>query len=219
MVTRSTDWKAYYEKRSIFSKISGGLCEMSLQKILCGTNFVASGKIDSIVELGGGNSIIYPWLRKHYPHANITLIDRESFSERSFLAAAENDSRLRCVRHDILKSRPDTLEGTGDLVLSLGLIEHFEPNETRKMVERHFSYCKPGGVILISFPCPTILYRCTRRIMELMGVWQFHDERPLLLGEVRPIMEQYGEEICRKLDHRMGLTQQILVYRKRGIGA
>lgn len=213
---RPTDWEKYYEHRSMLSKISGFLCRRTLENILCGNALNDSHIFNTIVELGGGNSIIYPWLRKRYPQSNIILVDKETFSEPAFRSAAKNDRALACVQQDLLEDIPESMKGAGDLVLSLGLVEHFCPAETRKMIERHFACCKPGGVVLISFPCPTRLYRCTRRMMELLGAWQFHDERPLHPDEVRAVMDEYGAALCTRLDIRMGLTQQVVVYRKDG---
>ena len=50
----------------------------------------------------------------------------------------------------------------------------------------HFSYgiLKKDGITIISFPTPTFLYRITRKICEIIGIWFFHDERPLEFEEV-----------------------------------
>lgn len=217
-MTRPTDWKQYYKKRSIFSKISGRLCQRSLHEVLSKLPIPESRTFKTIAELGGGNSIIYPWLRTHYPQSHIILIDKEEFSQTEFLTAARGDRALSCVVHDLLDSAPEAARGKADLVLSLGLVEHFSPSGTKKMLERHFECCRPGGLVLVSFPCPTSLYKCTRRAMEALGVWQFHDERPLEPAEVRSVMGQHGVELLDKLDIRMGLTQLIVVFRK-GVGS
>lgn len=214
-MTRSTDWKRYYKKRSIFSKLSGYLCQRSLQGVFKSLNS-SEAAFTTIVELGGGNSIIYPWLRQRFPRSRILLIDKEEFAEPHFLRAAKNDQALTCLRHDLLENCPEPTRLLGDLVLSFGLVEHFSPHGTREMLERHFECCRPGGIVLVSFPCATPLYRGTRRLMELLGQWQFHDERLLPPQEVRNVMDQHGVELLSKLDIRLGLTQLILVYRKKG---
>lgn len=43
-------------------------------------------------------------------------------------------------------------DNTFDVVLSEGVIEHFEPSQTRAMVAEHVRVCRPGGLVLISVP-------------------------------------------------------------------
>jgi len=51
-------------------------------------------------------------------------------------------------------------------------------------VQAHLDAAKLGGYILITFPTPTLLYRIIRKAAEILGVWKFHDERPLKAAEV-----------------------------------
>ncbi|QCK88184.1 class I SAM-dependent methyltransferase [Phreatobacter aquaticus] len=107
----------------------------------------------------------------------------------------------------------DTLKQKGDLVYSVGLIEHFEPKDTARMIHAHFEAAIPGGLVLITYPTPTLPYRTIRGAAEMLGVWKFHDERPLAYDEVGREMEKYGQIIFRKMNWFIGLTQEILVAR------
>jgi cyclopropane fatty-acyl-phospholipid synthase-like methyltransferase len=78
------------------------------------------------------------------------------------------------------------------VVLSVGLIEHFTPGGTRTAIENHFRYCKPGGLVILSYPTPTPLYRVARSIAEFFQAWRFPDERPLGRGEVHETAVRYG---------------------------
>ena len=70
-----------------------------------------------------------------------------------------------------------------DIVFSVGLIEHFDPAGTARVVAAHFDYLRPGGTAIITFPTPTWLYRVVRGLAEMTNNWIFHDERPLRLPE------------------------------------
>jgi SAM-dependent methyltransferase len=109
------------------------------------------------------------------------------------------------------------MRGEADLVFSVGLIEHFDPADTRKAVQAHFDALRPGGVAILSFPTPTLLYRTTRRVIELLGMWKFHDERPLTPREVTASIEECGDVLTSKTLWPLLLTQELIVARKRGV--
>ena len=90
---------------------------------------------------------------------------------------------------DVLAELPEDLRA--DLVFSVGLIEHFDAAGTARALHTHLQATRPGGVCLLSYPTPTLLYRVARRIAELTGQWRFHDERPLRLEEITPTMNVF----------------------------
>jgi cyclopropane fatty-acyl-phospholipid synthase-like methyltransferase len=102
----------------------------------------------------------------------------------------------------------------GDVVYSVGLIEHFAPPATAQAIRTHFEWARPGGLVVISFPTPTWLYRVTRWCAERLGVWMFHDERPLSFEEVQTEMQRHGEFLGRDLIWPIVLTQGVLIFRK-----
>lgn len=83
------------------------------------------------------------------------------------------------------------------------------------MIERHFEFTKPGGIVLITFPTPTFLYRGIRGLAELFRLWIFHDERPLRFDEVETVCDRFGDRLHREINWWIGLTQGILVYRRK----
>lgn len=141
------------------------------------------------------------------------FIDKEEFNEVSFREQSSNDTQLECNVEDILTQQPKG-SASADLVFSIGLIEHFSRKDTAVMIKRHFEHCRPGGMVLISFPTPTFRYRVVRSLMENFNLWLFHDERPLQILEVASEMNRYGTKIDERLDSRMGLTQKIFLYKK-----
>jgi cyclopropane fatty-acyl-phospholipid synthase-like methyltransferase len=101
-----------------------------------------------------------------------------------------------------------------DVVYSVGLIEHFDPIGTRRAIRAHFERCEVGGVVLITFPTPTVLYKLLRAIAEMIGKWPFHDERPLNFDEVELTCDQHGVILHRSINWLIGFTQGYVVYRK-----
>jgi len=101
-----------------------------------------------------------------------------------------------------------------DLVFSVGLIEHFSVRDTAKAVKAHFDILKSNGIAIISFPTPTFLYRMARFAAERLGLWIFHDERPLKQSEVSGTGGQYGQLLDQRIIWPIFLTQAMLVFRK-----
>ena len=101
-----------------------------------------------------------------------------------------------------------------DLVFSVGLIEHFPEQETVKALQFHLDCTKSGGLVIVFFPTPTILYRLIRKLAEITGFWIFHDERPLSCRELLPILSPRGKVLEQGILYAMGLTQAFIVFRK-----
>ena len=84
----------------------------------------------------------------------------------------------------------------------------------RRAVAAHFDFLKPGGIAVITFPTPTPLYRCARRVAEWSGAWVFHDERPLRLEEVAATAEPHGWMVLNRILWPIIFTQYLTVWRK-----
>jgi SAM-dependent methyltransferase len=108
-----------------------------------------------------------------------------------------------------------SLDQPADLVFSVGLVEHFDPGRTREAILAHFQALRPGGIAIITFPRPTALYRVTRRMIEMAGMWRFFDERPLHPEEVIAAVRESGEVMYQQTLWPLFLTQQLIVARKR----
>ena len=94
-----------------------------------------------------------------------------------------------------------------DVVFSFGLIEHFGPADTREAALAHYRLLRPGGILIISFPTPMLLYRAARALFELMGAWKFSDERALSRWEVRATIEEEATVLLEKTMWPFILTQ------------
>lgn len=92
----------------------------------------------------------------------------------------------------------EALEVTGggyDLVLSVGLVEHFEEPARTDSWRTHLDLLRPGGIALLTMPnalCPP--YRIWKAIAERFGVWSVGYEDPYSPGEIREILESLGVE-------------------------
>jgi SAM-dependent methyltransferase len=108
-----------------------------------------------------------------------------------------------------------SLDTPADLVFSVGLVEHFDPARTREAILAHFRALRPGGIAIITFPRPTLLYRATRGLIEMVGMWRFFDERPLEPEEVIAAVRELGDVMYQQTLWPLFLTQQLIVARKR----
>ena len=79
------------------------------------------------------------------------------------------------------------------------------------MIKKHFQAAKPSGLIIITYPTPTLMYNITRKFLEFIGLWQFHDERPLTRYEVEDTAKHFGVVKYHEVNKSIPLTQGVLV--------
>lgn len=153
-------------------------------------------------------------LAARFSPCRYAVVDSNELGLKIFIERA-GAGRAEALRADILDfdGRPEF-----DLVFSAGLIEHFPPAQTIRAVEAHFRAAKPGGLVILTFPTPMPLYRATRAASEALGLWIFHDERPLWLSEILPEIKKHGEVLESRIIWPIFLTQTIVAARKRAAG-
>ncbi len=202
-----TDWKNYYEKPSFFAP----LARRFVRKVLISEMRKYGKKHCTVAEPGGGASSCFPAAAEALEPASYTVYDKCPEGIAMFRRNAPPFARaVECdlFRHDC-ESEPKS-----DLVFSVGLIEHFSPEETRLMIARHFELCAPGGIVILAYPTPVLIYRVTRKLAELFGVWRFPDERPLTFGEVAAGIAPHGEVLSVKTVRMNFLAQQVVCARR-----
>jgi hypothetical protein len=178
----ATDWNRYYDKpiptARLTRRYTGHWLKTMMKKYTDGKSQL------SIIEFGGGNSCFFKGLTAALPIARYEIVDLNAKSLKLFEEQAREVLFVRAAAHraDLLIESP-ALE-PADIVYSVGLIEHFSPEGTLEVARRHFSCVKPGGIVIITAPTPTWLYRTTRGVAEFIGAWQFPDERPLAPAEI-----------------------------------
>ena len=165
----------------------------------------------TICELGGANSCFYDALRLSYPESDFIAIDNNILGLRLLEQRASDQRRTRTLNYDLTSMPAGIVEA--DIVFSVGLIEHFAAEQTAHVIGRHFSCVKSGGLVVITFPTPTFLYRIARTLAESAGLWRFPDERPLPWAEVLAEVARHGMVLTTFTNWPLVLTQGVVVAR------
>lgn len=210
-IQEKTDWTKYYEKKkSWFSTFTQ---KYTLQKIMDAFDKYIKTDLDiRICEMGGGNSCFAGEICEEEFVCTYDIIDSNELAVRLF-----DELELNAKKHNGY-CRNLLIDNTGnadyDFVYSIGLIEHFRNEDIRTIISRHFEYCKWGGIVFITFPTPTKKYILVRKCMELLGVWQFHDEKPICYEEISDCFETHGVVLEHFINRKLPLTQEVVIVKK-----
>lgn len=206
-----TDWDRYYSRPAPTAGYARSIVASRLMEML---RRYRPDRRFSLAELGGGNSCFFDRIEKEFLPVRYTVYDNNALGIRKFRekAGARPDVRIREIN---LLTCDLQNEEKSDIVLSVGLIEHFMPENTARMVRTHFELAKENGIVILMFPTPTFLYRTTRSLAEMLRLWMFHDERPLEASEVEKTIAECGVVLHKEIVWANFLTQQILVAQKR----
>jgi SAM-dependent methyltransferase len=207
---KKTDWDGYYNKPYKFAGFTKRIITRVLLKYI--QRYIPVKNNIAMMEFGGGNSCFYELFDRTFQPKAYYIVDNNQAGLDEFSRRIGKRGNTHLVNRDILD--PD-LKVECDIVFSVGLIEHFSVENTRKAILSHFGVLKKGGILILGFPTPTFLYKITRKISELLGLWIFHDERPLKINEVLNTVNQYGELLGKKIIWSIFLTQAMLVIKKR----
>ncbi|RZK58553.1 MAG: methyltransferase domain-containing protein [Pedobacter sp.] len=138
-------WVKYWESKTDLSVVipENYLFHRQLADI------VQKQKVKTAIELGGFPGYYAVFLKK-YLKLDVTLLDyfvhppiTQQLLKTNDLAADD----IHIIETDLFKYEP---EQQYDLVLSCGLIEHF--NDTADIINRHIAFVKPGGTLFITLP-------------------------------------------------------------------
>lgn len=206
---KSTNWDSYYSapyKTALFTR---SFMRIRLKNLL--TRHLRANEKLKILELGGGNSCYLDLLLFDLRPSEYVVVDNNQTGLDCLKARTVNNPNVSLLNRDILNLE---MEQKFDLVFSAGLIEHFNAADTQKALLAHFAATRPGGLVLITFPTPTWLYKLTRWFSERLGLWIFHDERPLEAEEVLTTINGCGEILYCKIAWEMFLTQAVVLVKK-----
>ncbi len=206
---RKTDWDNYYNKTYKIRSFTRKQTERLLLKLMKKYSLNLDNK--SIVELGGANSCFYDAIRNQINPLNFHVIDNNETGLNKFKMRTAEDKKVSMQNADILNINT---EQKFDLAFSIGLIEHFDIDNTAKSIKTHFDLVKSGDIVIISFPTPTLIYRVARKICEIIGIWFFHDERPIKYSEAKPEFIKHGEILFTKINWLAILSQRFIVTKK-----
>ncbi len=208
---KKTDWTKYYDApyrpASFTRKITGRALIENIKA------HIRPYRHLRLTELGGANSAFLELILEQLDPEKYTIIDfNKPGLEKTKPRIAEKDNVVLCHK-DILNDPLDP--ECSDLVLSIGLVEHFDPHGTRKAIKAHFDLLRPGGYAVITFPTPTFLYRASRFVAETLGLWIFHDERPLHFKEVLECVRAQGQVLGQTIIWPIFFTQGLVVCQKK----
>ena len=202
---KRTNWEKYYSSPAPTAFFARAIVRRHLLRMIRETDL--NGNF-SIAELGGGGSCFYEKIKELFDGCSYRIYDSCPAGIQAFLAKHPEGN---AVETDLLTYQPEILH---DLVFSVGLIEHFPPEQTARMIRKHFEMTRPGGYVVIFVPTPTLLYRATRNIAELLEMWQFPDERPVTKNELRMTADQCGTFLKGVTIRANFLSQYAVLYRK-----
>jgi len=210
-LNRATDWDSYYQSVPATARLTRRYTTAVLVDAVKRYAQPPEGQALAIVEIGGANSCFLDRLVAEFAPRSYDVVDTNQYGLNLLARRAPAGSSLHLHRESVLAM---CLPATADIVFSVGLVEHFNPADTRAAILAHFDVIRTGGLVVITFPTPTPLYRATRSFIESIGQWKFHDERPLRPPEVLQATRERGELLFRKTLWPLMLTQHLVVARK-----
>ena len=145
LLTDRQFWVDYWEgKTALSTKIPANyLFHQQLAKI------IEEQKVKTAIELGGFPGYYAVFLKKYFK-LEVTLLDyfvHEPVTNSLLQANGLLNDDINIVETDLFNYTP---QQHFDLVLSCGLIEHF--NDTADIINRHIAFLKPGGTLFITLP-------------------------------------------------------------------
>ncbi len=208
---QATDWTRYYTSTPFTAKLTRRYTARVLVSTLRRFGGFGGAKPLSIVEIGGANSCFLDRIVRELRPEAYHVVDTNEYGLELLRERLNGSGVVHLHNQDVMQL---SMASQADAVFSTGLIEHFDAAGTRQAILAHFDILKPGGCAVISFPTPTFLYRVARIVLETLGLWHFHDERPLLPAEVIQTIEQRGSVLYEKTLWPLIFTQHLVVARK-----
>jgi SAM-dependent methyltransferase len=209
--TETTDWERYYRRPCPAAVLTRRFTIRRLLEVIRRHAPRREGGL-VLAELGGGASCCQCFLARHLQPATYHVVDNNPLG----LELLRDRPAVTLHRADLLAERPGL---TADVVFSLGLIEHYPATQRQRLLAAHFDLVAPDGLVVLSFPTPTRLYRLARGLAESLGLWRFPDEEPLPLPAVIAAVSERGEIASSQVLWPVVLTQALLALKPRGSAA
>ncbi len=209
---QATDWDSYYRSIPFTANLTRRYSTAALLEAMKRHGGApAPNKGLCIVEMGGANSCFIDSILSAIPCSAYHVIDTNQFGLSLLQKRLGSRDNVRLHRASVLDI---PLNIQADIVFSVGLVEHFDAGDTRKAILAHFRLLPAGGIAIINFPTPTVLYRAARTAITALGMWEFPDERALLPSEVLGTIIEQGEVLQQRTLWPLILTQHMVVARK-----
>jgi len=204
----ATDWDRYYNSVPSTAKLTRRYTTTTLLDLI---RRYAGDRQLKILEIGGANSCFLDSILRGVGCERYDIVDNNRYGLQLLEKRLTPNGVVHLHEQSVFAM---SLDSQADVVFSVGLVEHFDTAGTRAAVLAHFDRLRRDGTLIVTFPTPTLLYRCTRRLIEMIGMWKFHDERPLTPSEVIGTIRERGEVLFEKTLWPLMLTQHLIVARK-----
>lgn len=201
----STDWTEYYAHVPPTARMTRRYTTSVLVRAL--TRY-SPPNVNTIVEIGGANSCFVDSILRGLRPEQYRVIDTNEHGLELLRKRFPDSTRVQARNADVLDLSAES--DPADVVFSVGLVEHFSVSDTARAVRAHFDLVREGGLVVISFPTPTKLYRAARAVCEAVGVWRFPDERPLDIEEVMSVAGERGAVVFSKTLWPLVFTQHMI---------
>jgi SAM-dependent methyltransferase len=166
-LTDKAFWANYWEsKKDLAFEVPAAYTFHKLLK-----QIVDENKTATAIELGGFPGYYAIFLKKYFG-VKATLFDfyvHQPVLKQVLDANQLTEKDIEVIEGDLFKYQP---EKQYDLVLSCGLIEHF--NDTKDIIARHLQFLKPGGTLFITLPNFTGVNGWVQRKFD-MGNYEKHN--------------------------------------------
>ncbi|MGQ0594586.1 MAG: GtrA family protein [Gammaproteobacteria bacterium] len=207
----ATDWDAYYRKPFKASSVTR---KITTRRILDAFQKYGSElREPTILELGGGNSCVYGAVAETLRPRKYLIVDKNPLGLKKFHETYPSAGPVELIEGDVLAMKAPPQKA--DICFSIGLIEHFSEEGTRKAIQAHFECVDPNGLVLITFPTTTWLYRITRKCAELLHMWEFPDEHPCKMEEVTSYVAKFADIHHQEIIWPIVLTQGLILAKPR----
>jgi putative flippase GtrA len=207
-----TDWDDYYSRPYRTAGVTRRITTGLLIRLMHRFGAESSSRRPCLLELGGANSCFVAALRDAIEPVEYHIVDNNKTGLA--LSRERHPASEAVFVHEVDLLR-DVVPLRADITFSVGLIEHFDEAGTARLIQEHFRATREGGIVLITFPTATWLYRLIRTISERLKLWIFFDERPLSEGEVLAAVGDRGELLYSRINWAIGLTQRVVAFRRK----
>ena len=186
-----TDWDEYHRRVRVSQRFLWTVWR-SYASLLRGFSFSNPVKI---IELGCGTGYHTLQMTKLYPVAKVTLVD---FNASVIEDTKKRFADLKCDKEFLLGDLFSLeLDEKYDIVHSQGLLEHYAPDERRRLICMHRDLLTRNGIALILVPTPSLAYRLWRGLLERLHLWIYPDETAISRAEFSQELESSGLEVLR----------------------
>lgn len=164
------------------------------------------GDGNSILELGCGTGLIIRGLYEKYDMTSGMAVD---FSKNALAIACANfiGTNIQIVQTDIIDWNCNE---QFDLVVSVGLIEHFQGDMLVKVIKKHSELLKPNGKVVMIFPRRGWLWP----LLKIFNRIQKIIEEPLVDTEIEEMLNIVYLRIVRNKHYLLGMLHGIVAVKK-----